>query len=434
MHFRETSICQAPIASWQWFFGDNTSATYTTKQTFVEHTYTIAGTYKVTMVVATQMVGGMITDTSSSNIIVKPAAKADFTWKDVCVGNNSEFENLTQSNNTTVKSYKWNFGVQNPLIDTSTFRNPKFTFGTQGQYNVKLVVTNTLGCTDTIVKKLTIFDLPKADFYWNSSCESKPVLFVDNTDTTTSAIVKWNWIFSKEGEVLGASTTAKSSYTFGHAGIYDADLMVTDRNGCKGSVHNQIAINSSPVAAFEISDNYDNKQGQIMLNNFTTNGTNFIWDFGNGATSTANSPVANFETEGHYKIELITWNGQNCADTLSLFYDLMFKGLYVPNAFSPGHYDEEVAVFKPKGINIRKYLLEIYDRSGNLLWNSSKLDSSGSPAEGWDGTLNGDILKQGVYLWKISAQFRDGKYWEGNSVGNVDGIPQTKSGTITLIR
>ena len=434
MHFKESSICQAPIASWQWFFGDNTTATYTSKQQFVEHTYTVAGNYKVTMVVATQMVGGMVTDTSSSNIVVNPAAKADYTWKDACIGNTSEFENLTQPNNTTVKNYKWNFGAQNPLSDTSTFRSPKFTFGTQGQYNVKLVVTNTLGCTDTIVKKVTIFDLPKADFYWNSSCENKPVLFVDNSDTTSSSIVKWNWIFSNKGEVLGASTTAKSSYVFGHAGIYDADLAITDRNGCSSSVTKQIAINSSPVASFDISDNYDNKQGQIMLNNLTTNGTNFAWDFGNGTTSSANSPIANFETEGHYKIELITWNGQNCADTSIMFYDLMFKGLYVPNAFSPGHFDQEVAVFKPKGINLLKYNIEIYDRSGNLLWNSSKLDGSGSPAQAWDGTFNGEVLKQGVYLWRISAQFRDGKYWEGDSVGNVEGIPQTKSGTITLIR
>jgi gliding motility-associated-like protein len=171
-----------------------------------------------------------------------------------------------------------------------------------------------------------------------------------------------------------------------------------------------------------------------MLNNLTTNGTNFAWDFGNGTTSSANSPIANFETEGHYKIELITWNGQNCADTSIMFYDLMFKGLYVPNAFSPGHFDQEVAVFKPKGINLLKYNIEIYDRSGNLLWNSSKLDGSGSPAQAWDGTFNGEVLKQGVYLWRISAQFRDGKYWEGDSVGNVEGIPQTKSGTITLIR
>jgi gliding motility-associated-like protein len=117
-----------------------------------------------------------------------------------------------------------------------------------------------------------------------------------------------------------------------------------------------------------------------------------------------------------------------------MFYDLMFKGLYVPNAFSPGHFDQEVAVFKPKGINLLKYNIEIYDRSGNLLWNSSKLDGSGSPAQAWDGTFNGEVLKQGVYLWRISAQFRDGKYWEGDSVGNVEGIPQTKSGTITLIR
>ena len=92
MSFSETSTCQAPIASWQWFFGDNTSVTYTTPQPYVEHTYAAAGNYTVKMVVATQMVGGMVTDTATSQVDVKPAAKAAYAWQDVCSGNSTEFE------------------------------------------------------------------------------------------------------------------------------------------------------------------------------------------------------------------------------------------------------------------------------------------------------------------------------------------------------
>jgi hypothetical protein len=33
--------------------------------------------------------------------------------------------------------------------------------------------------------------------------------------------------------------------------------------------------------------------------------------------------------------------------------------------------------------------------------------------EGWDGRLNGTILPQDVYVWKIRAIFTDGKAWEG---------------------
>ena len=115
-------------------------------------------------------------------------------------------------------------------------------------------------------------------------------------------------------------------------------------------------------------------------------------------------------------------------------YDLMFKGLYVPNALNPGNIDPEVAVFRPKGVNLKSYYIEIFDRWGNPLWSSSKLDSKGSPEESWDGTLHGQVLKSDVYIWKISAQFNDGEVWDGKNAGNNENIPQMKAGTVTLIR
>jgi PKD repeat protein len=434
MRFTEASTCEAPIASWQWFFGDNTSVTYTTPQPYVEHTYTTAGNYTVKMVVATQMVGGMVTDTATSQVNVKPSAKAAYAWQDVCFGNTTEFNNLTQNNNTTIKSYNWNFGDPTAATDTTTVKHPSYTYGLSGEFEVKLVVINTLGCSDTIVNTVKSYAIPTADFNWNSSCEANPVIFTDNSDTTNSAIDKWNWLFSKEDEVLGASTDRNCSFIFPQAGIYEVDMKITDRNGCATEVKKEVAINASPVAAFSIVDNYENKQGQIMLNNGTINGTGYEWDFGNGKTSSGQSPVATYEKEGSYDIRLITWNGQNCVDTLTMTYELMFKGLFVPNAFEPSNLNSEVQIFKPKGTNLMTYYLEIYDRWGNLLWSTSELDSKGSPVEGWDGKLHGEVMKQDVYLWKISARFKDGTIWDGHNTGNNENMPQTNAGTVTLIR
>lgn len=434
MYFTENSTSQVPIASWQWFFGDGTSATYTNSQPVVTHDYTIAGTYKVTMVIATQMVGGIVTDSSSRQVVVKPAPTAAYTFKNACLGNEVPFTNTTHSNNTTLKNYVWSFGDPYSATDTSTTKHPTYQYGVYGEYTVKLVAINSLGCSDTISHVVGIYQHPYADFNWKSNCESKPVLFTDQSDTTSSSIVKWNWYFGGNGEVLGAATSATPNYTFGHAGIYDADLVITDRNGCTDSIRKQIAINSSPVAAFSVVDNYENVQGQIQLNNGTLNGTHYLWDFGNGKTSSAADPTATFDQDGIYQIQLITWNGQNCADTLTQEYKLLFKGLFIPTAFNPGNLDAEVGIFKPKGTNLLKYHIEVLDRWGNPLWSSTKLDASGSPVEYWDGTMHGEILPEGVYVWKVTAMFRDGKIWDGKNVGNNSNIPQYKTGTVTLIR
>jgi len=54
--------------------------------------------------------------------------------------------------------------------------------------------------------------------------------------------------------------------------------------------------------------------------------------------------------------------------------------------------------------------------------------------EGWDGTSNEKPCQQDVYVWKITAVFRDGSVWKNEDIGDHKGMPELKWGTITLIR
>ncbi len=68
--------------------------------------------------------------------------------------------------------------------------------------------------------------------------------------------------------------------------------------------------------------------------------------------------------------------------------------LFVPNVFSPnedGHNDE----FKPRGTEPYEYEMRIYDRWGNLVFSSDKID------EGWDGTFNGKPMNSAVFVYYI---------------------------------
>jgi len=434
MHFKDQSTCQAPIASWTWDFGDNTVQTFTSPQSIVTHTYTEPGTYQVKLTIATEMVGGAVTASSTRPVGINPAPKSGFTWKDVCIGNQTPFINTTHGNGSTVKDYSWKFGDPMNLSAGSTERNPKYEYGIAGDYHVSLVSSNTIGCYDTIISTVSIYAPPMANFDWTNSCEGKPVYFSDISDTASAAIETWNWYFSDEHSMLGASTKQNPSYDFSHTGMYNAKMVVVDKNGCSDTLSQQVAINASPVAVFSISENHENVQGQIKLNNGTVNGSGFLWDFGNGTTSYAEEPVVQYDKDGDYTIQLITWNGQDCGDTISMDYSFVFKGLYVPNAFAPEDTHQGVTLFKPAGINLVKYHIEVVDRWGNLIWSSDKLDAKGSPVEGWDGTLNNNLVPAGVYLWRAKAIFRDGTYWDGHNVGNNDNLPQTFTGTVTLIR
>jgi gliding motility-associated-like protein len=333
-----------------------------------------------------------------------------------------------------ISSYSWDFGVTGTTTDTSSFKNPVYRYNQSGDYDVMLIATNPFGCSDTTINTLTIHPLPKADFQFSNVCIGYPTSFTDLSDTVNAPLVDWQWDFIDTALLLGHSHLQNPDYYFATEGNFRAQLIITDKNGCQDTMFKRSVVRPVPVSAFEIMKDYNNVQGQIFLVNKTQGAISYEWDFGNGFTSTAPEPTVIYNNDGKYNIQLISSNSFLCTDTLVKIYDLMFKGLYVPNAFSPTNSMNGILLFKPVGINILTYRVEVYDTWGKLLWSSTKLDPNGSPEESWDGTYNGNLLPQDVYVWRIEAVFRDGSVWSSNNAGNKTNIPAKTYGTVTLLR
>ena len=88
------------------------------------------------------------------------------------------------------------------------------------------------------------------------------------------------------------------------------------------------------------------------------------------------------------------------------------------------------SVFLPKGKSLETYRLQIFDKFGNLLWETTALDENGSPSVGWKGTSVNGIVPQGTYVWRIEAAYSDGEPW----LGILYNGKRKKSGLITLVR
>ena len=131
---------------------------------------------------------------------------------------------------------------------------------------------------------------------------------------------------------------------------------------------------------------------------------------------------------------LVTVSDLGCHDTATKVFELMFKGLYVPNAFAPGGTVQGTRYWKPVGVNLASYRAEVYNSQGVMIWSSTMLDSNGTPIEGWDGSFKEKPCQQDVYAWKIMAVFRDGTVWYNTDTGDHNGLNQDKWGTVTLIR
>lgn len=96
-------------------------------------------------------------DSASVSSAASPFPNANFNWspkpsfKNEAVTFN-DLSSITSGNNV---EWIWNFIS---TANTSSLQNPSYTFSDTGYFDINLIVTSNVGCTDTIKKKIRIID------------------------------------------------------------------------------------------------------------------------------------------------------------------------------------------------------------------------------------------------------------------------------------
>ena len=431
--FTDNSQPVNQVSSWHWIFGDGTDTTYTKYSHEIRHTYTNSGDYYVRLLITAIVDGHTFADTAKGMLTINHAPEALFSANPVCLNKATTFKDLSINYGVDIASWKWNFGDPSSGIENfSASPNPSHKYYIAGTYDVNLVVINKSGCKDSLTKPTRVFRLPGAKFDNNLACSDNPTYFFDKSIVIDTSIERWYWNFGVPGMKKDTSMLKNPSYVYKKDGNYNVKLIVQDYHKCYDTVDSTITVHPSPLSAFIVIDNISNMAGKIQLQNKSEGADSYYWDFGNGLTSTEESPIVTYKEDGEYIITLVASNSFGCLDSTFFMYKMLFKGLYVPNAFVPESQIQGVNVFKPVGVNLKEYKVEVYDSWGQLLWESSLLDSFGRPVEVWNGRkANGEIYQSGTYVWKINAVFIDGTIWEGSDNGK--GESKTM-GTVTLIR
>lgn len=133
----------------------------------------------------------------------------------------------------------------------------------------------------------------------------------------------------------------------------------------------------------------------ITFQNLTENGYSYVWDLGNGSTSTMTHPNETYSDTGTYNITLIATDRYGCLDTISKpihIFDEFY--LYIPNTFTPDD-NRNNEVFEVSTIGVVELHVQIFNRWGELVF------SADSPDFKWDGTYDGKPIPDGTYVWKI---------------------------------
>ena len=424
------------IVDWYWDFGDQTSGiNNNSSQQNPVHQYAVSGTYPVSLTITNaEGCSNMYLD---SVIVTIPPPLDPFTFTEIiCVDATAEFFMSNNVNLEDVQTILWDFGDPTSVNNTSNEQNPTHIYETPGEYIVTLILDNN-SCGGFVIDTITVNSRPQARFEFQNACIGNPTEFIDLSLYSDSPIESWKWDFGIENLLTDTSGLQNPVYYYNALGQYYVSLEVTDQTGCSDTKDSlRIEIFPTPTADFSF---VEGKFGTIEFTNNSIDATLYEWNFGDGWISDEVDPIHQYDTTNSLisstyedlELSLVSMNDVGCSDTAIQNYDLYFKGLYIPSAFSPNNPSETVRVFKPMGVNLESYTIQVYSTWGEIIWQSSALDENGRPTEYWDGTIKGSESPSGVYIWKASAVFKDGTIWAGNDLGSGE---SSTSGSVLLIR
>ncbi len=285
-----------------------------------------------------------------------------------------------------------------------------YTFAPSGTDTLILVAHDECFTYDTLTAVVNVLPLPNAVFTLDpaSGCSPLPVEF-SFQQGSAGLIAGANWDFGDGSTESG--TSAPIFHTYDSVGCYDVSVEITTVDGCTvdTTMLNVACVFPDPIADFTWSPVPPTTvSSTVHFYDNSENAATYEWDFGAYGASTLENPIVSYgDVEaGSYQVCLMVTSPEGCTNEICkpiVFIEEFL--IFVPNTFTPDG-DEFNNIFKPvipTGMVLDDYTFTIYNRWGEVLFESHDV------AFGWDGTYHDVLVKEGVYIWTITAKGGDDK-------------------------
>lgn len=304
-------------------FGDGSPISVTTSSTAV-HTYTTGGTYNTNVTVSDANGCKGISVPTTVHVQNYPIAAISYTnssnpgQQNACVGALVTFSD--SSTNPYPGPRTWDLGTGGPIAggaSTGTI------YPAAGTYTIKLTTTTTFGCSDTKTMTVNVYSA-SANFVMSTTniCKGQGITFTIND---TSKVLTWGWDF---GDGVIHDTTKQSPIT--HIYNYHPPggstnvtmLYYSTDSACRYAV-------IKPINIWQVIADFKRNNETVLkdtvhcvgtvdnFNNLSLSYSSFIWNFGDGATSTVTNPSHTYTSPGIYTVSIaIADNVHGCKDTM----------------------------------------------------------------------------------------------------------------------
>jgi len=267
------------------------------------------GSYTVTLVAQK---GTACADTATYNLLISNVI-ADFADLDTtCTNVLVSYQDLSSNVNGSIIQWEWDFGD----LSTTTLQNPNHGYSISGDYDVELVVTSSLGCTDTMVKQIHVDQAPQAIIGTTDFCSGSTINFANGSDPGANGF--W-WDFGT-GNPADTSILSTPSFTYPGFGNYTVTLIAQKGTDCETSTTMPITI-SDLIPDFDLPAGSCEGTSVSFIDQSSTSAgtsiTSYEWNFGDGQTSTLQNPSHIYNgIGGSLPVQLVVTNNAGCSDTI----------------------------------------------------------------------------------------------------------------------
>ncbi|MCF8461516.1 MAG: PKD domain-containing protein [Flavobacteriales bacterium] len=188
-----------------------------------------------------------------------------------------------------------------------------FPIGTTVQtWTVTDIAANATSCSFNVKVNAT----PIPNFSFAAACQGEGVNFSDeSTIDPSSSIVSWSW---NMGDGSGPITLVDPIHQYADTGMYSVTLTVESLEGCTDQITQTVHVTAVPSASFTFVSACEDI-ATVFTNTSTIDAgnLNYVWNFGDGNTSTDASPSHVYTVDGTYTVTLTVSSDGGCEDVTS---------------------------------------------------------------------------------------------------------------------
>lgn len=283
------------------------------------------------------------------------------------------------------------------VFSPPVFLNPEVTM----TYSV--TAEDACGTRDTSSVTIHVLGAPPINFVADTVAGCQPFT-VNFLETSVDSGQTYVWDF---GDNSNISLAKNPVHVFQDAGVFDVTLTVTSVYGCTTTetIPGLISVYAKPFSQFIWDPQFATLiKPFIQFTSLSAGATDHYWSFGDGDSASIVNPYHKYPEAGTYPVTLVTMSDHGCTDTARAA--VLIKDdftIYVPTAFSPD-FNAINDMWYVTGHNISPigFHLFIYDRWGQIIWETEKYNPE-NPAEfGWNGKNKaGNMVKVDTYTWMV---------------------------------